>query len=279
MAPSRSRSGPRPAAETTLMNTLALPPLKEAAPSSPVRLGGALRRDAAPVSSTASEPARDLAHPTALPGATAWQAAPSRRWALLAVAGVHVAAVLLLAQAGQHFRRAKPPAPVQVRLLEQPPAPRETLPQAPRVALPVQVSLALPLPEFVSAQPRLEVAVQPPPANPTPPPLEAPAPRAVSLAAQQPKPVSAGSLRYRVEPAIEVPRLSRRAGESGTVQLRVVFDTEGRPRRVEMLRSSGFARLDAQALEAMQQSRIQPYLEDGRAIEVVAVATLEYELN
>jgi protein TonB len=273
MAPSRSQSGPRPVAETSPMNTLALPPLKESAPSSPVRFGGAAR-----VSMAASEPA--LAHPTALPdAATAWRAAPSRPWALLAVVGVHVAAVLLLAQAGQHFRRAKPPAPVQVRLLEQPPAPPEPLPQAPRVALPVQVSLTLPLPEFVSVQPRLEVAVQPPPANPTPPLLEAPAPRAVSLAAPQPKPVSAGSLRYRVEPAIEVPRLSRRAGEAGTVQLRVVFDTEGRPRRVEMLRSSGFARLDAQALEAMQQSRIQPYLEDGRAIEVVAVATLEYELN
>jgi hypothetical protein len=199
MAPSRSRSGPRPAAETTLMNTLALPPLKEAAPSSPVRLGGGAAR----VSMAASEPA--LAHPTALPdAATAWRAAPSRPWALLAVVGVHVAAVLLLAQAGQHFRRAKPPAPVQVRLLEQPPAPREPLPQAPRVALPVQVSLALPLPEFVSAQPRLEVAVQPPPANPTPPPLEAPgaARRQPGRAATQ-----AGQRRQ--------PALSRRAGHRG----------------------------------------------------------------
>jgi protein TonB len=94
-----------------------------------------------------------------------------------------------------------------------------------------------------------------------------------------PKPVAAGSLRYRLEPAVEVPRMSRRAGEQGSVVLRVVFDAQGRPKDIQVQRGSGFARLDAQALDAMQAARIVPYLEDGHAIEVVAQATLEYVLE
>ena len=72
---------------------------------------------------------------------------------------------------------------------------------------------------------------------------------------------------------------SRRLQEAGTVWLRVVFDTSGWPRQVTLLKSSGFARLDAQAEQAMRQARIAPYLDNGVAVEVLATAALLYELE
>jgi protein TonB len=50
-----------------------------------------------------------------------------------------------------------------------------------------------------------------------------------------------------VPPPIEVPLASRRLGEQGLVQLRVLVGVDGLPRQVSVQRSSGFARLDEQA--------------------------------
>jgi protein TonB len=80
-------------------------------------------------------------------------------------------------------------------------------------------------------------------------------------------------------PPAEVPRLSRRAGESGVVWLRVVVDRSGLPAQVTVARSSGFARLDEQALWAMRQARFQPHIEDGQPIEIEVLAPIEYALD
>ena len=48
------------------------------------------------------------------------------------------------------------------------------------------------------------------------------------------------------------------------------------PVQVSVYRSSGYARLDEQAVSAMRQARFVPYTEDGRAIEVEALAPVEY---
>lgn len=84
---------------------------------------------------------------------------------------------------------------------------------------------------------------------------------------------------YRVEPPVEVPRASRRAGESGVVWLRVVVDVHGRPAQVQVQRSSGHSRLDEQALWAMRQARFQPQTEDGQPIELEVTAPIEYTLE
>jgi protein TonB len=83
-------------------------------------------------------------------------------------------------------------------------------------------------------------------------------------------------VRYVTLPPVEVPRASRRAGEHGTVWLRVVVDVAGQPAQVSVQRSSGFARLDEQALWAMRQARFKPHTEDGRAVEVEVIAPIEY---
>ena len=68
-------------------------------------------------------------------------------------------------------------------------------------------------------------------------------------------------------------------GEAGTVQVRVVVDVQGLPRQVSLHRSSGFARLDEQALVAMRAARFQPCTDGGRPIECQAIAPLAYELD
>ena len=57
----------------------------------------------------------------------------------------------------------------------------------------------------------------------------------------------------RVEPTY--PSASRRAGEEGTVRLKVLVDEKGRPRDVTLANSSGFARLDQAAMDAVRKWR------------------------
>ena len=87
------------------------------------------------------------------------------------------------------------------------------------------------------------------------------------------------AVRYLVPPAIEVPMASRRLGESGTVQLRVVVDAAGLPKQVTLHKSSGYARLDEQAMSAMRQARFKPQTENGVAIEWIVIAPLQYEIE
>lgn len=59
----------------------------------------------------------------------------------------------------------------------------------------------------------------------------------------------------RVEPVY--PAASRRAGEEGTVRLKVLVDERGRPQTVEIVKASGFARLDEAAVQAVRKWRFQ----------------------
>jgi protein TonB len=91
--------------------------------------------------------------------------------------------------------------------------------------------------------------------------------------------VAATAVQYRVLPPVEVPRASRRAGESGMVWLKVVVSVTGLPTSVVVHRSSGFPRLDEQAVWAMRQARFKPQTEDGSPIELEVTAPIEYLLE
>jgi protein TonB len=60
---------------------------------------------------------------------------------------------------------------------------------------------------------------------------------------------------YLKNPPPAYPRASRRLGEQGTVIVRVFISTQGLPEKAEVRTSSGFARLDQAALEAVQRWR------------------------
>lgn len=81
------------------------------------------------------------------------------------------------------------------------------------------------------------------------------APRVASLALQTPPSFSASYLR---NPAPRYPLAARRAGEQGTVTLKVLVASDGLPRRIEIEKTSGSTHLDTAALEAVRQWRFVP---------------------
>lgn len=213
---------------------------------------------------------------------------PQSRLMIAAVACAHLAGVWALLQVPAVREAVRQVAPMMVELVApaQPPEPAppppptpsrpppRALPAAPPIlAAPVAAPLAaatftapeLPAP---AAPAPLTVALTPAPAAPpSPPPL--PARRAVPPTAVQ----------YLKLPPVEVPLASRRAGESGVVWLRLVVDVHGLPAQIHVQRSSGFARLDEQALWAMRQARFKPQTEDGTPIELEVTAPIEYLLD
>ena len=68
---------------------------------------------------------------------------------------------------------------------------------------------------------------------------------------------------YLKNPPPGYPRISRRNGEQGTVIVRVFISTQGLPEKAEVRTSSGFARLDQAALEAVQRWRFVPGRRNG----------------
>jgi protein TonB len=159
-------------------------------------------------------------------------------------------------------------------------------------ATPPQPELQTPPPEDTpppEPQPQLESMIQPPmpdlpppvfpvetpPPKPKPPPPKpkpAPPPavpttavpqRAAPAAPAAPKTVSASQVAYLTPPSPLYPARSRRAGETGTVTVRVLVDATGRPAEVSVQRSSGFPALDESAASAVHAARFRPYTEGG----------------
>lgn len=199
-------------------------------------------------------------------------------WGLLQVEGVRDAVV----QA----------APVMVDWIA-PVAPRPAPPPPPRAApRPPTAKATVPTPVLaVPAAPTAAPFVAPgtlpePPApaltselSTLPSPVATAAPTAPPAPPAAPTSLPSSAIHYLVPPAVVVPTASRRLNEQGTVWLRVVVDTQGMPQKVSVHQSSGFKRLDEQALQAMRAARFKPYIERGVALEWTAIAPLAYELE
>jgi protein TonB len=80
-----------------------------------------------------------------------------------------------------------------------------------------------------------------------------------------------------VKPAY--PELSKRRGETGTATLRLVVGTTGAIDTVTLVKSSGFARLDDAAVQALRESRCQPYVENGTPIRASVVQAFTFGLD
>jgi protein TonB len=147
-------------------------------------------------------------------------------------------------------------------------------------ALPV-VKIVLPLapampdtsastPQVVSAAVEAVAAPQPTsgPALASTAPLAAPA---------QTKTIS--GVQYLEAPQPVYPPLARRAAEEGKVTLRVLVNQQGRAEQVELRRSSGYDRLDESARQAVLKARFQPHLEDGVAVAVYALVSINFSIQ
>ncbi|SEP47681.1 protein TonB [Rhodospirillales bacterium URHD0017] len=129
----------------------------------------------------------------------------------------------------------EPPPPV-IRPLEKKPDPK---PEQPK---PVQRKPPAPVPQApVDNQPK----------------------QAAPAAATAPRVVSASQLGFLVAPNTIYPARSRKAGEQGSVMVRVFVDVAGRPAQVTLETSSGHSALDEAALTAVRGAQFRPYSEGG----------------
>ena len=92
-----------------------------------------------------------------------------------------------------------------------------------------------------------------------------------------PKLVSA--VEYLREPEPRYPSQSRRLREEGLVVLRVVIDERGNACSIEVETSSGHARLDVAAREAVARAAFRPYVEDGSPRRAQVLIPIEFSLN
>jgi protein TonB len=81
----------------------------------------------------------------------------------------------------------------------------------------------------------------------------------------------------RVEPTY--PSASRRANEEGTVRLKVLVDEKGRPKDVAIATSSGFARLDQAAMEAVRKWRFVAATNGANAISAWTQVAITFRLT
>lgn len=124
-----------------------------------------------------------------------------------------------------------------------------------------------PMPEV-----NLDEVLAPPAENPMPASENAVAATAVSGAPAQDLKTSS-----RVEPIY--PPASRRAGEEGTVKLRILVDERGRPTTVEVLTSSNFPKLDQAAVEAVRRWRFAAATDGARAIQAWTQVAVTFRLT
>jgi protein TonB len=213
-------------------------------------------------------------------------------WALGASAALHVlAAVAVLA--GPRLMAAAPPvvpeqeATVEVIMGASAEAngadsPPPAAPAAPQTAPP-------PAPPPPEPEPAADI--------PTPPPVPAAPPRAAEA---PPRPaweptsllgdgqVGAAEITgERLRPAVGghgnlppgYPGLAARLGEQGTVVLRMYIGADGRVTYVEVLQSSGYARLDNTAQAALEKWRFTPAMENGRPVESAQDLPVHFRLR
>lgn len=155
-----------------------------------------------------------------------------------------------------------PPSPPKQKIVEKP-KPRQIVAETPVVT-------------------PTDYVVPPPPPQPAPAITAAPAP-AMPLA--PPKPTGPLTLSGELSVAClertppRYPPLSRRMGEEGTVVLRVELDELGKVCAARVKDSSGFARLDDAALEAVRTWRCHPAQRDGQPVRAVALQPFKFILQ
>ena len=175
----------------------------------------------------------------------------------------------------------QPPMPQ----LETPP-PEDTPPPEPEPQL--ESMIQPPLPDLPPPVFPVEQPPPPPPKPKLPPPKPRPTQAAPVENAPQtappaqpaaPKTVPASQVAYLDPPNPIYPVRARRAGQKGTVTLRVLIDVTGRPAQVSLQRSSGHEALDEAALSAVRAARFRPYAEGGIAQAVWVLVPINFVLQ
>jgi protein TonB len=186
---------------------------------------------------------------------------------LIVVAGLHVAIIYGLMLATGVVKQ-----PAFVQPLEAVFVPEATQPEEqpeikvkPEINQPVAVDEPVPEVQF-------EEAVTPPTDVPVPASANA-----ISGSQQQGAPAQDLKTANRVDPVY--PPASRRAGEEGTVRLKVLVDTNGRASNVAVMQSSGFTRLDQAAMDAVRKWRFVAATDGTNKIQAYTQVAVTFKLT
>ena len=172
----------------------------------------------------------------------------SRAMAVGITVGLHAAVAIALMR--MSFAQQSPQAsePIEVALIDE--APAQEAPPPDYAPPPMQIVYTLPTPREISIE-TVEPVIN-----------------GTAITTSEPVTTVAPlveSVEYvRTEPPV-YPRESQRKREHGTVLLRVLVDSFGKPAQIQVERSSGFARLDAAAREAVEKFLFRPYEVNGVA--------------
>jgi protein TonB len=184
--------------------------------------------------------------------------------------------IFALVQARSHFVRKQETAMAVVNLsppAPPPPAADTPPPPPPQVVAPKPI-VQTPVPEPVIATTPVPMPVTPQPVAvtaPAPPVPVAVAPSVVRASDLGTRMVAGKPPRYPIE--------SRRKHEEGTVVLALTLGVDGRVESINVSRSSGFARLDDAARDAVKGWRWEPTMVNGTPARVMGVVEIPFVLK
>ncbi|NMG00321.1 energy transducer TonB [Aromatoleum toluolicum] len=228
---------------------------------------------------------------------TARAARRGRRAQPLLLALVVLAHAAGLAGLAQLARQpvAEAETPISVALIElpvpvptvAPPPPRPVVEPPPKPAPRPQTRAPKPAPKVTEAPTAIRSETPPPQATPEPVrETVAPTPPAPPAAPARPAPEAPPAViaarfdaAYLNNPAPAYPPLSRRMREEGKVMLRVQVTAEGLPAQVDLAESSGYARLDTAAREAVQRWRFVPAKQGGQPVAAAVIVPIVFKLE
>ena len=168
--------------------------------------------------------------------------------------------------------------PVETRLIEElpdedePPPPPPEIDTPPPYVPPPEISIEIPVDSgpttAISNVTSERPVAAPPPAAPKP----------VEKAVVKTPPSTVGRGARISQP--EYPPASRRAGEAGTVTLKVFVLDTGRVGEVQVAKSSGFPKLDEAAVKEVQRNwRLVPGKEDGKPVSMWHTFQVTFKLT
>lgn len=215
------------------------------------------------------------------PAARFGQGGGHRLPVLLGVLLLHVALVAVLLTVRQHLVHKREAQLTLIDLSVAPPPPPAAAP-APEPERPTLVEPTVTVPQPLVQVPQLAAPVLA--ATPQPVPVAVPVPTlapSTGIAPAPPAVVQANDLDSRMI-AGKPPRYpleSRRRKEQGTVLLSLVLGLDGSVSSISVAQSSGFARLDDAALDAVRKWRWEPTLRGGQPVLVKGIVRIPFVLN
>jgi len=181
----------------------------------------------------------------------------------LVVIGLHVMVIYLVATSLGIVKAPVLSQPMEAVLIA---TPQESKPIQPPVVKPqlVEPTLEIPQPDTVPI-PQVQV------------PADLPASNAISAPLSNAMESTELQVASRVSPVY--PAASLRANEEGAVILRVLVDEQGRPLQVDVLKSSGYQRLDDAAKRAVGHWVFVPPKQDGQTVRSWSRVQVRFELK